>query len=87
MVMNHNGHVIKNQSLNTLKLQQLISSLKNGNNKSYQFFEDIVRDLQDDKTKQEGLNKLASCFSITQYANFSFEEEQLLSEIIHEIRR
>jgi len=67
------------------KLQQLIDKLKRRNNKAYQFFENIDRELRDDTTKQDGLNKLASCFSVTQYAEFNFEEEQLLSEILREI--
>jgi len=73
--------------MNTVKLQQLINKLKNRNNKSYQFFEAIACDLQDDTTRQEGLNKLTGCFSITQYADFNFEEEQLLSEILDGIRK
>lgn len=71
--------------LNTVKFQQLISSLKNRNNESYQFFEVIAQELEDNKTEQQGLKKLANCFSVTQYANFNFEEEQLLSEIINEM--
>jgi len=72
--------------MDTVKLQQLINKLKNRNNNAFQFFENIAHDLKDDTMRQEGLNKLASCFSITQYADFSFEEEQLLSEILNEIK-
>ena len=71
--------------MDTAKLQQLIHRLKNRDNKAYKYFETIDRELKDDSTRQEGLNKLASCFSITQYADFNFEEEQLLSEILNSI--
>jgi hypothetical protein len=71
--------------MDTIKLQQLIDKLKRRNNKAYVFFENIVQDLKEESTKQEGLNKLSRCFSIIQYANFNFEEEHLLSEILNEI--
>jgi len=67
------------------KLQMLIDKLKIRDNKAYEFFERIALDLTSERSKNEGLIKLKGCFAITQYADFTFEEEELLSEIIDEI--
>lgn len=63
------------------KLEELIMLLKENNKPAYQFFENIIEELETDK-KQEALNKLKTSFVITQHANFNFNEEKLLDEII-----
>lgn len=63
------------------KLDDLITKLKESNKPSYQYFEDVLFDLNGQD--QEGaLKRLKSCFSITERANFTREETELLSEII-----
>lgn len=75
------------QTMDTGKLQQLINKLKTRNNGAYEFFQNIDRKLNNDMTREEGLNDLANCFSITQYADFNIEEEQLLSEILSDVAK
>jgi hypothetical protein len=72
--------------MDTSKLQRLIDILKRRNNKAYEFFETVKDELGADLTKERGLKKLATSFSITQYADLTFEEEQLLSEILKDIK-
>lgn len=67
---------------NEEKLTELINRLKSRDNKSYEFFQDLLLELRDERTEFAAKQKLSACFHITQYANFTFEEENLLSEII-----
>jgi hypothetical protein len=66
-------------------LTQLINSLKERNNDAYHFFEN-ERDLTTGTTRELGLKRLATCFAIAQYADLTFEEEQLLSETLDDLK-
>lgn len=72
---------------NKEKILKLIEKLKKRNNKSYEFFEDLAVRMDDDSTAADAERRLSTCYSITQYANFTNDEEELLSEIIEEIDR
>ena len=61
---------------------RLIAKLKERDNKSYKFFESILTDLKDKNKSAEAMHKLLSCYPITQYAGFTYEEDNLLAEII-----
>lgn len=61
---------------------RLIKLLKDRNNPSYKFFEELLAELKDECRRSEGLAKLLPCYAITQYAGFTSAEEKLLSEII-----
>ena len=65
----------------TKKLSELVFILKKRDNKSFVFFEKILEELETKNAKQ-ALEKLKTCYSITQYSNFHYNEEQLLEEII-----
>jgi hypothetical protein len=69
---------------NEKKLIELITKLKDRNNEAYKFFEGLLIELKDKEQRKIAIKKLSSCFAITQYADFTFEEEKLLSEIIDE---
>lgn len=62
-------------------LEVLILKLKNGNNNSYKFFQEIQHDLRSNDV-EEARARLRNCFSITQYANFNKEQSDLLSKAI-----
>ena len=64
------------------KMIELIEKLRGRNNQSYKFFEGLLIELNNEDQSEEVKEKLASCFGITQYANFTPEEEKLLAEII-----
>lgn len=66
----------------TEQLNSLIDELNLSNNDSATFFETIREKIKSDKTRNEALNELEKCFAITQYANFNYKEEKILSEII-----
>lgn len=63
------------------KLEELILKLKGTGKPSYQYFEDVILDMKD-SDKEGALKRLKSSFSITERANFTKEETDLLSEII-----
>lgn len=65
----------------SLKLGILINKLKNRNNQAYVFFDNTLLNLNDDSKKKEALSNLLSSFSIVQYANFTNEEEELMTSI------
>jgi uncharacterized FlgJ-related protein len=69
------------------KFRKLIDKLKSRDNKACMFFEQLMIELNEHSQRQEAVKKLCSCFSITQYADFTPEEEKLLSEIIAEYNR
>ena len=62
------------------ELKKLIMLLKKRKNSSFSFFEDALDELS--SNKNEVLKKLKSSYSITQYANFTSEEEDILEKII-----
>lgn len=68
--------------MNTEKLELLIKKLKIRNNKSSVFFEKVLKDLKDEALRSAAIERLSSCYSITQYSNFNKEEETLLKDII-----
>ncbi|WP_281226621.1 hypothetical protein [Flavobacterium aquiphilum] len=72
--------LLKNKTLLEEKIEKLIKLLKESNKPTYQFFENIKAELE--TNKQKALNKLKTSFVITQHANFNFNEEKLLDEII-----
>ena len=61
---------------------RLIAKLKQRNNKSYKFFEGLLTDLKDESKSVEAMDKLLSCYPITQYGGFTYEEDKILGEII-----
>lgn len=61
---------------------ELIRLLKSRNNESYRFFEGLLTQFTQGEQVDEARQKLRSCYAITQYADFTVEEENLLSEII-----
>ena len=65
---------------NANKMHQLIALLKARNNNSYKFFEKLLSEFEEDSRSAN--EQLQSCFAITQYADFTTEEENLLSEVI-----
>jgi (p)ppGpp synthase/HD superfamily hydrolase len=73
--------ILKTKTLLEEKIEKLIKLLKESNKPTYQFFENIKAELET-SNKQEALNKLKTSFVITQHANFNFNEEKLLDEII-----
>jgi hypothetical protein len=64
------------------EMLQLINKLKERHNQSYKFFEGLLNELHDESKSTEAMPKLLSCYPITQYAGFTYEEENLLSQII-----
>jgi hypothetical protein len=67
---------------NQEQMIELIRLLRKRNSESYKFFEDLLTQFTDGKELSEAKQKLLSCYAITQYADFTAEEENLLSEII-----
>ena len=67
------------------KLHKLISLLKERDSDTCMFFEQILKDLNNPKLHDDAIQRIANCFSITQYANFTNEEETLLENIIEGI--
>lgn len=67
---------------NEVQMITLITKLKNRNNKAYLFFEQLLSDAKNPDNSKEALERLSTSFAITQYANFTDEEEKLLNEII-----
>ena len=64
------------------EMLRLIKKLKDRNNHSYKFFEGLLNELHDESKSIEAMPKLLSSYPITQYAEFTYEEENLLSQII-----
>lgn len=69
---------------NEQKICELIKKLKERNNKAYIFFEILLEELKDENRSPQAIKKLNSSFAITQYGDFTNEEERLLSEIIED---
>jgi hypothetical protein len=69
------------------KFRKLIDKLQSRGNKTSVFFEQLLIELNEQSERQGAVKKLSSCFSITQYADFTPDEEKLLSEIIAEYNR
>ncbi len=67
------------------KLINLKLELKKRDNQAYVFFDTILKELEMTEKRNNAIEKLKNCFAITQYANFNYKEEQLLSEIIEMI--
>ena len=61
---------------------ELIRLLKNRDSESYKFFEGLLTQFTEGKELDEAKQKLLSCYAITQYADFTAEEEELLSRVI-----
>ena len=64
------------------KMIELIKKLKARNNESYKFFEDLLIELRNNDVSSEGRQRLLTCYSITQYASLTHEEETLLTNVI-----
>lgn len=67
-------------------LQKLLKSRKN---QAFSFFEKLVGQMEEGKV-QNVVDAIITSYSITQYANFNHEEEELLSsiwEIANNIRK
>lgn len=67
-------------------ISELISSLKARNNSAYKFFESLCRESGNQELTSDAKQRLSSCYAITQYANFTDEEEKLLSDIIESLK-
>lgn len=65
------------------ELRKLIMILQERKNKAVSFFESILQELNTN-SQNDALNKLKTSFSITQYANFTKEEEDILEKIVRE---
>lgn len=63
------------------KLGELVGSLKKRDNPAFAFFQKIIEEISEGNL-QIALDKIKSCYTITQYANFNHNEEVLLDEII-----
>ncbi len=64
-------------------------SLKKYNNKSSDFFSDIIKNINNSKSNKELkeiLESLKSIGSISQYGNFTNEQDVLLEELLKEIK-
>jgi hypothetical protein len=68
------------------KLSELIRKLKDRDNHAYKFFEELLNELGDHSKQKDALKRLSSSFAITQYADFTSEEEKLLAEVINDIQ-
>lgn len=64
------------------KLEELISSISNRKSQSADFFLNIKNSLHDDYKNVYKLDSLIKCYAITQYANFSKNEEDILNQAI-----
>jgi hypothetical protein len=64
------------------KIDELVSLLAARKSASVYFFENTKRNLQTDPENIDELNSLIKCFAITQYANFSKKEEDILNQVI-----
>ena len=67
---------------NEEQMLELIRMLKKRNSESYKFFEGLLTQFTQAEQVDQARQKLRSCYAITQYADFTAEEENLLSEII-----
>ena len=70
-----------------IKLDELSKMLQIRKNDSYSFFIDIKNSIVANKNIENDLKSLTRCYAITQYANFSNEEDILLNEIIDLARK
>jgi hypothetical protein len=64
------------------KIDELVSLLAARKSPSADFFENTKKNLQIDYENIDELNSLIKCFAITQYANFSRKEEDILNQVI-----
>lgn len=64
------------------KLDLLIQLLSKRQSPSASFFEKLKEKLTNEISKGENLDSLIKSYAITQYANFSRAEEDLLNEVI-----
>lgn len=64
------------------QLVELIALLKGRDNGAYRFFEQLLGELRDETTSPAAMERLLTCFAITQYGDFTPLEEGLLSEVI-----
>jgi len=64
------------------KIDELVSLLAARKSPSAGFFESTKKNLQADYKNIDELNSLIKCFAITQYANFSRKEEDILNQVI-----
>lgn len=61
------------------QIKQLIALLRNRDNKAYLFFETILLEL--DSRENEAIEKILSSGAMTQYSNFTFNEEKSYDSI------
>jgi len=64
------------------KVKELQKLLEVRKNKASAFFENIVSELGFPELKSGAKEKLRTCYSITQYADFNSKEEKLRKEIL-----
>ena len=63
------------------RLDRLIHNLKNSNNSTSGFFANLKSDLILEETRLDAIERLRSSGAITQYANFTHEQESLLEKV------
>ncbi len=63
------------------KILSLVYILRERDQKSFVFFENILKELRNGNVNK-ALDTLLPCYVIVQYANFNSMEEKILSEIL-----
>ena len=63
-------------------LDKLVANLEQNGNDSASFFSTLTSLVQSNGLTSETLDRIRSCYSITQYASFNAEQESLLTELI-----
>lgn len=63
------------------KILSLVYILRERDQKSFVFFENILKELRNGNVNK-ALDALLPCYVIVQYANFNSMEEKILSEIL-----
>jgi predicted nucleic acid-binding OB-fold protein len=61
------------------KLLQLSNALKERQNKSFEFFDNLLKEI--DATPCDVIGQILKSTAITQYADFNYKEESLFDEI------
>lgn len=65
------------------KIDELVDLLVSRSNPSADFFKNEKQNLEKNSKDITGLDNLIKCYAITQYANFSKKEEDVLIQIIN----
>jgi hypothetical protein len=66
-------------------IRTLSELLRRRNNSAHQFFDAVLIEIDTDP--KSALDKIKTCYSIVQYADFNSSEENLLDEIILSVNK